>query len=188
MDTPRKFRTAFNGFNREDVVHYLEYINAHHAAQINELNAEIEALRSAQSLPADDDAQLLQARCEAMAAQLEEAEAANAELQARLDALDAGAAPAELAPPQEDVSAQLDAYRRAERTEREARERAELTYFQASSVLSEATAKVENLSAQITQQADQVMTQVTQLQVAISGSKHVLQDAAAIMNTIRPNQ
>ena len=27
MASSQNFRTAFNGFNREDVVHYLEYIN-----------------------------------------------------------------------------------------------------------------------------------------------------------------
>ena len=29
MSTPQNFRSAFNGFNREDVVHYLEYISAY---------------------------------------------------------------------------------------------------------------------------------------------------------------
>ena len=45
MDTPRNFRSAFNGFNREDVVRYIEYMNAQHVAQVNELNIELEFLR-----------------------------------------------------------------------------------------------------------------------------------------------
>ena len=38
MATPQSFRSAFNGFNREDVVHYLEYLNAKHASQLDQLN------------------------------------------------------------------------------------------------------------------------------------------------------
>ena len=81
-----------------------------------------------------------------------------------------------------------EAYRRAERIEREAKERSELVYFQANSVLTEASAKVDGLSADITDLADQVMQQLTQLQMAVSSSKQALQDAASIMNTIKPNK
>ena len=35
---------------------------------------------------------------------------------------------------------------------------------------------------------DQVMAQLTQLQMAVSSSKQALQDAASIMNTIKPNK
>ena len=70
----------------------------------------------------------------------------------------------------------------------EARERAELVYFQANGVLTEATAKVDGLSVGITDLADRVMSQLTQLQMAVSSSKQALQDAASIMSTIRPNK
>ena len=46
MAAPQNFRTAFNGFNREDVVHYLEYINTKHTTQVNQLTSENEELRS----------------------------------------------------------------------------------------------------------------------------------------------
>ena len=46
MATPFTFRSAFHGFHREDVIHYIEYLTAKHTAQINELNAEIDYLRS----------------------------------------------------------------------------------------------------------------------------------------------
>lgn len=194
MAAPQNFRSAFNGFNREDVVHYLEYINAKHQAQVNQLTAENEELRAQLEQKPDEDPlaliQSLQAECAALTAQLEEAEAANAELEARLSEQ----APAqEAAAPVEEVvipgvSEELAAYRRAERIEREARERAELVYFQANSVLTEATAKVDGITGEITDMADQVMSQLTQLQMAVSSSKQALQDAASIMNTIRPNK
>ena len=46
MPAPQNFRSAFNGFNREDVVRYLEYINAKHAAQVSQLTSEADYLRS----------------------------------------------------------------------------------------------------------------------------------------------
>ena len=45
MSAPQNFRSAFNGFHREDVVRYLEYINNKHLAQVNQLTSELEGLR-----------------------------------------------------------------------------------------------------------------------------------------------
>ena len=193
MSAPQNFRSAFNGFNREDVVHYLEYLNAKHTNQINQLTAENEALRAqVDTLPELESQQLLVASLEEKCAELTRLlEAA----QARCEELEQAAAqkPVEDAPAQEpalspSASEELEAYRRAERIEREAKERAELVYFQANGVLTEATAKVDGISSDITEMADQVMTQLTQLQVAISSSKQALQDASSIMGTIRPNK
>ena len=47
------FRSAFNGFHREDVVHYIEYLNAKHTTEVNQLNAELEQLRNQNAVPAD---------------------------------------------------------------------------------------------------------------------------------------
>ena len=46
MAAPQNFRTAFNGFHKEDVVRYLEYINSKHSAQVNQLTSEADFLRS----------------------------------------------------------------------------------------------------------------------------------------------
>lgn len=194
MAAQQNFRSAFNGFNREDVVHYLEYINAKHSSQVNQLTAEAEELRERLAQQPDEDQaallESLQSECTSLNALLEEAleekarlEERCAELQRQLDAR-----PQTEAVPVPDASAELEAYRRAERAEREARERAELVYYQANGVLTEATAKVDGIAAEITDMADQVMSQLTQLQVAVSSSKQALQDAASIMNIIRPNK
>ena len=193
MAASQNFRSAFNGFNREDVVHYLEYLNAKHTNQINQLTAENEALRAqVDTLPELESQQLLVASLEEKCAELTRLlEAA----QARCEELEQAAAraPAEAAPTQEPTlspiaSDELEAYRRAERIEREAKERAELVYFQANNVLTEASAKVDGISSDITEMADKVMTQLTQLQVAVSSSKQALQDASSIMGAIRPNK
>ena len=81
---------------------------------------------------------------------------------------------------------ELEAYRRAERTERYARERAEQLYRQANGALADATAKVDDAAQQVSQMTDRVMAQLAQLQDAVVGSKQALRDAAATMYTIRP--
>lgn len=193
MSTPQSFRSAFNGFNREDVVRYLEYLNNKHTAQINQLTQENEALRAQlerQETENHDPLAAVLEQCQDLTAQLEQAQQRCAQLEQEL------AAKVEPAPEEPEASAsalspsaaeELEAYRRAERIEREARERAELVYFQANGVLTEASAKVDGVAGEITDMADQVMRQLTQLQMAISNSKQALQDASSIMGTIRPN-
>ena len=44
MAEVHNFRSAFNGFNREDVVRYITYINNRHHDQVNQLNSEKRAL------------------------------------------------------------------------------------------------------------------------------------------------
>lgn len=187
MEAPQKFRTAWNGFHRDDVVQYLEFLNARHQSQVNQLNMEIEALRSQvkaaeEAEPAPD----LLAQCEDLKAQLEESEARRqsletrcADLEARCNALENQPQPMEAAP--------LDAYRRAETVERESRTRAELVYYQTNGLLTEASAKVDGAAKEVTDLADQAMESLTRLQMAVSGSKQTLQDAAAMMKSIRPN-
>lgn len=205
MDAPQNFRSAFNGFNREDVVRYLEFVHSKYNNQINRLTAENQELQAAVQQYSQDQDNTLQDRCAELSAQLEEAQKQSAELvkqleekasrceelEKQLEVLQA-AKPREAAPSPERISVyaneELEAYRRAERIEREARERSALVYFQANGVLTEATAKVNAIAADVTDMADQVMSQLTQLQIAVSSSKQALQDASSIMNTIRPNK
>ena len=186
------FRSAFNGFNREDVVSYIEYLNAQHAAEINQLHSELNFLRNkaseeAPAEPATNDADELieqQAarirelfdRCAALEQELEAAKAENVQLAAQVhqDAVRST---------QED---ELEAYRRAERTERYARERAESLFRQANGVLADATVKVDEAAQQFSQMTDHIVAQLSDLQNAVSSSKHALQDAAATLYSIRP--
>ena len=184
MAAPQNFRSAFNGFNREDVVRYLEYINAKHTSEINQLNSEADFLRGKleNQLSAEDFA-ALEAERDDLRAQLEE-------MKQRCDALEealANQAPAQNEAPCTSAE-ELEAYRRAERTERQAKERAELVYHQINGVLADATVKVDGVATQISGMADQVMSQLTALQVAIGNSKQALKDAASTMYAIRPNE
>ena len=182
MPTPQSFRSAFNGFNREDVVHYIEFINHKHTTEVNQLKSEAAALQSKleettrqpdlalelEALRQERDA--LQARCAELEEQLAQAQEAKPAVPAA----------------QCQINYELETYRRAERTEREARARADQVYHQTNSALADATAKVDAAAEEIGQMTDAVMAQLSQLQAAVTGSKQALKDAAASMYTIRP--
>ena len=178
MPAPKNFRSAFNGFHREDVVRYLEYINAKHTAEINQLTSDADYLR-AQLETAEPQTEVIAAL-----------EAERDELKAQLEAMTARVAELEAAQAAAPVRSddELEAYRRAERTERIAKERAELVYHQVNGVLAEASLKVEGVASEIGGMADQVMSQLTQLQVAVANSKKALNEAASTMYAIRPNE
>ena len=171
MAETHRFRSALGGFNREDVVHYIEYLNSKHSTQVNQLTSEVDFLR--QQLERQTSA----AENADRIAELEEKCAA---LEAERDAAMAGQCV--LNP----TDAELEAYRRAERTERNAKERAEQIYRQATATLADATALVDGSAVQLNAIAESVKEQLTALQSAIENSKASLQDAAASMAAIRP--
>ena len=101
------FRSALNGFNREDVVRYIEYLNSVHTAEINQLNSELEYLRNQEpaapapvEVPVVDtsanDALIEQQasrirelfdRCRALESQLAEAQQAKAQAEENVQAV-----------------------------------------------------------------------------------------------------
>lgn len=177
------FRTAFNGFNREDVVRYIEYINTRHNDQVTQLNVEIEELRAqlsqAQSEPVKD---------EAMELRLEQAESRCAELEAELAEANAmlEEALADRQTSQTTAADELEAYRRAERAERMARDRAELLCNQANAALAEATTLVDHAASQLGDMANNIAAEMNAFRDAVIGTKSVLADAAAAMYAVKP--
>ena len=187
MATQMNFRSALNGFNREDVVHYIQFLNSKHAADLNQLNAELVYLRNKQAeqpAPQPDDIVEQQAarirelfdRCAALEQELETVKAENVQLTAQVQQ-DAG---------RSRLEDELEAYRRAERTERYARERADSLYRQANGALADATVKVDEAAQQFSQMTDHVVAQLSDLQNAVASSKQALRDAAATLYSIRP--
>lgn len=194
------FRSAFNGFNRDDVAHYLEQMNSKHSNQLKELKAENDFLKQQlEAVPKADPAQderlaELEARCARLEEALSSADAEKKDLETRLenalrDAQTARQqAAAQCQVPDDRADRELEAYRRAERAERVARERAELVYRQTNSVLSDATAKVDDAACQINAIVERISSQMELLQNAVDSSKLALRDAAATMYHIRPNE
>lgn len=198
MAAQQNFRTAFNGFHREDVVHYIEYLNSRHTAEINQLKSELEFLRSKDKT---DNAEsqvspaALQELEEALEGQLAEAAAGEAAAKAQAESLaeerdQLRAQLADALKNQESVKSrmeeELQAYRRAERAERLAKERVEQMYNQANGIIANATVKVDSAAAQIGLLSDNVMEQLAQLRQAVSGSNDALKEAATSMYALRP--
>lgn len=200
MSAPQKFRTALNGFNREDVASYLEYLNNKHIAQVNQLTSEADFLRAKlENAPSGDDQSeiihTLETERDDLRAQLDALKAYCATLELELEearntpAPAAPAAPAVVpaAPVSCSASEELEIYRRAERTERMARERADLIYRQTNGILNEASVRVNEMADQVVPIADQILMQISQLQNSVNATKQSLQDAVVIINTLRPD-
>ena len=88
----------------------------------------------------------------------------------------------------ENAQAELEAYRRAERTERAARQRAAQLCNQANAILADATAKVEEAGSQMEETLGSVSTQLSALQTAILQGKSALRDAATELYALTPDE
>ena len=167
MASVQHFRSAFNGFNREDVVHYIEYMNNQHNAKLEQLNAQ---LREALAQPKDSD----------LLARLEAAEARCAQLEKELAEMTAA--------PAVHTEEELEAYRRAERTERLAQERAKQIYTRANAVLADVTVKAEAASNEISTIARQVNDQLSAYQQSVDAAKEAVEEAVSALYAIRPEE
>ena len=185
------FRSSLRGFNRQDVARYLEYLNSQHTAQLNQLYTELDNLRKDASGQEDDTLSL----------RIQELEARNRELEEKVLLLtrerdeslrqreeEQRMAQVQLSGARLDSSQELEAYRRAERAERVAKERANLVYAQTGAALTQASNRVEGAIRQMTGISQQVSTQLDTLQAAISASRLALQDAADTINRLKPRQ
>ncbi len=170
----QKFRSALGGFHREDVVHYIEYINSKHTAQVNQLKTQIQNLQS----------ELDQARKAGQAEQSDLLEQANSRIAELEKALEEARNQAPQV--QEKSSDELEAYRRAERAESRAAERVAQLYQQANGVLAEAALQADASAAQVGALADNLNLQLQQLLEALAAGKSTMQSAAAAMYAVRP--
>ena len=192
------FRSSLHGFNRQDVANYLEYLNNRHAAQVNQLNTDLEALRRQAEAPAEDPQRAaLETRCQELEQQLaaarkerDEALAQKEAVEQKLEAAQRDREEALLRSSGEklDANRELEAYRRAERTERVARERAEQVYSETSTVLTQASNRIEAALRQMTGMSQQVTGQLDTLQTAIASSRLALQDAAQTIDKLKPSR
>lgn len=177
MEQPNQFRSSFNGFNRQDVVRYMEFMNNRHASQVAQLTNELEYLRGKQdTLDAGRVAQLEK--------ELSAARAENAALKERVAQLEQqtghpGAAP---------TGPELEAYRRAERVERTARERARQLSRQAAQVLDQTGSQVEDAAGQIAQLSARLREQLEQLQDAMDAGRRTVREAVGAVQALDEGQ
>lgn len=160
MAVSKNFRSALGGFNRQDVVRYIEYMNNKHSSELEQLNSQLQLAQANQG----NNSELVK--------KLEAAEARCAELEALL--AEEGRAPI-------CEGDELEAYRRAERAERLARDRASQIYAKANAALADATVKVEAIF-------DGMNTTAQQFAEQAQNAKVQLQEAVASMYAIRPDE
>lgn len=177
MEQPNQFRSAFNGFNREDVVRYMEFINNKHSAQVAQLTNELEYLRGKQDT-------LDSGRVSQLEKDLAAAQAENDSLKQRIAQLEKQLADKPAAPVASTASeSELETYRRAERVERSARERARQLTAQTAGVLGNASTQLEKSAAELGEMAGQLTRQLEQLCSAMDASRRTVQEAAESVQT-----
>ena len=163
MAAPQRFRSAFNGFNREDVVNYIEYLNNHYTAQLDQLNNQLQESKGCVS--ADEVADLR--------AQLDAAMQRCAELEEKLNSAQDAAA-----------NRELEIYRRAEEVERKANERAREIYVHAQSTLDNVTSMAEAAVAEFNQVAERTNRQIQEYQESIFTTANNFKTAVSALASV----
>ena len=208
MNEPQTFRSAFNGFHREDVVNHIAYMSNKHETQVNQLRSEAEALRTElaslreqmdvdtalqdrvtglEQTVAEKDAELASVR--------EELETANQllneqaeQLAALREELEEAREAAEKAPIEKSASHwdELRAYRRAETVERQARDRVNDLFTSANTALRGAGATLGATNAAFEALAEKFRSDLVELMNTIDSGKNALCAAADTLDGLRP--
>lgn len=186
MAEQQSFRSAFNGFNREDVVHYIEFLNNKHNAQLNQMRTEMDDLRAELTLVRQAPGRSIKLESELIAAnqRIAELEATLASVTAQLEQ----ARKHVPTPAESRITEELEAYRRAERAERKANERAMEISTQANGVLADATARVDETAVHFSEMAEMIAEKLAEFRDMMIASKATLRDAATAMYAIRPEE
>lgn len=148
------FRSSLHGFNRVDVIDFLEKLSASHETELRERDEELRILRE----------------------ELADAKSAVELAQAEIDLLRLGeeTAPDEEPAPQPeepvrpDPRMELEAYRRAERYEREAKARAEKLCADACDAVRQAGVQMEDRQTRLYSVTDALDADFAALQAAVS--------------------
>lgn len=180
-----KFRSSLGGFHRGDVASYIESLSMQHAAAMKEKSGQIDALQ----------AELLAAR-----QKLQEAEEEKRALQDQLDdalaALEAATAPAEEAAEDETEAEpeeapdypklELEAYRRAEATERLATQRAQQLKRELVDFLENTTARYQQTGEDIAALAEDLKSGLKRLEENLSELDLLFGETAEHLETLTP--
>ena len=165
MSASQNFRSAFNGFNREDVVNYIEYLNNRYTAQLDQLKNQLQETQG--SVSADE--------VSGLQAQLDAALLRCAELEEKLSATQDAT-----------VTRELEAYRRAEEAERKANERAQEIYAHAQTTMDGVTSMAQAAVEEFNQVAERTTQQMKEYQEAIFATVNNFQSAVSALNDYKP--
>ena len=165
MTAPQRFRSALNGFNREDVVNYIEYLNNRYTAQLDQLKNQLQEAQANVSADVVADLQ----------AQLDAALVRCAELEEKVKVTQDAT-----------ITRELEAYRRAEEAERKANERAQAIYAHAQATMDDVSAMAEAAAEEFSQVAERTTQQMKEYQSSIFTTVDYFKAAVSALNTIKP--
>lgn len=160
-DEIQRFRSSIGGFNREDVVAFIQSLSAQH-------QLELSALREENRRQAADS--------EALRQELTQVKAELAEAKAALT--QATAPVQEVQTPPDYKSEELAAYRRAEEVERQSRERAAEQHRKLTALVADASVQMDEAAASLSQVMVQLNTDILQLRESMDDGKSVLNQTA----------
>lgn len=163
MLAPQRFRSALNGFNREDVVNYIEYLNNHYTSQLEQLKNQLQ--ESKNTVPSDVVSDL-QTQLTAALQRCEDLEA-------------------QLATREEVANRELEAYRRAEEMERKAAQRANAIYEQAQAALDNATSMAEAATVEFSEVATRTEQQLKEYQASLLVAVDRFKAASATLRAVK---
>ena len=191
MSEEMNFRTSINGFNRKDVVRYIEFLNNKHAAQINQIRTETDELRAELALARQAPARSMRLEAELAAAKKRcaDLEAALAAVSSQIEqpapapvavvetpvedaaetvaapVAEPGAVPAPVpAPaPESRITDALEAYRRADRAKRVADDAAERAERKANERAREICDQANGVLADATARVDDTAAQFAEM-------------------------
>ena len=211
MNEPQTFRSAFNGFHREDVVNHIAYMTTKHETQTAQLRSDNEALRTEleelqkqlSGNAAEQDRipgleQTITEQSEQLAQLREELDTANqllneqaeqmAALQEQLEEAKEAAAKTPTLEKSANHWDELRAYRRAETAERQARERVNDLYDSANTALRGAGATLGDTNTAFETLAEKFRSDLVELMEAIETGRNALHSAADTLDGLRPEE
>ena len=180
-----KFRSALGGFNREDVVNYIESMSLEQQKQLRKLQEENEKLRSEKNAlaellaAANRDLSTLREQDAALSEQVELLAQQAAELAGPVKA-ESEKAPeetSEAAEPVDYTSLELEAYRRAEQTERNAAVRADKIYRQLTALCEHARERYSDAGDEIAALSEDLTANLGRLQETLAELRLVFDEA-----------
>ncbi len=180
-----KFRSALGGFNREDVVNYIESMSLEQQKQLRKLQEENEKLRSEKNAlaellaAANSDLSTLREQDAALSEQVELLAQQAAELaeQVKAEPEEAPEETSEAAEPVDYASLELEAYRRAEQTERNAAVRADKIYRQLTALCEHARERYSDAGDEIAALSADLTANLGRLQETLAELRLVFDEA-----------
>lgn len=182
--TNHNFRTALHGFQRDDVVQFIEAKTLEHEKELRQKNDEISRLRAQlDEVSQKLDAQMAENRC----LQTAVAEEAPAQPKTPLDAPMAPIA-AEFDSDARLKEMELAAYRRAEMVERHARERADETIRRIRAAAAQCNAQIAAANQAVNTMLETICGDVHQFEQALRDACNTIQQAGDAIGTVEHSE